>query len=91
MLTEFSVTSNMLSSILEPGRCEFFFENYTREARERRVYLNEKMQVTIMVAEPQYYQKQYTEYHGDGLTECDDSQWPLALTKQTEWNTVTVE
>lgn len=52
---EHTVSSNLLSSSLNPGRCEFIFQHYTKEAAERRVYLNEKMQVTIMVAEPDYY------------------------------------
>ena len=44
-----------------------------------------------MVADDQFYKKQYSEYHGDGLVDCSGAQWPLALTKQTEWSTVTLE
>ena len=44
-----------------------------------------------MVADDQFYKKQYSEYHGDGLMDCSGAQWPLALTKQTEWSTVTLE
>jgi hypothetical protein len=90
-LGEHSVSSQLLSSVVEAGRCEWSLEHFTKEAHNRRVFLNEKTQLTIMVADSEYYRRQYSEFHGVGLTECDGSQWPLALTKQTEWSAVTEE
>ena len=48
---EHTVYSNLLSSVLDAGKCDFIFQHYTKEAQNRRVYLNEKTQLTIMVAD----------------------------------------
>ena len=67
------IMSNLLSSVLDAGRCEFIFQHYTKEAQQRRVYLNEMTQLTIMVADKQFYETQYSNYHGAGLEECNKS------------------
>ena len=53
---EQSVSNQLLSTVVDAGRCEWSLEHFTKEAQNRRVFLNEKTQLTIMVADSKFYQ-----------------------------------
>jgi len=50
----------------------------------RKIFLEEKVRVTIVVANWAYIKDHYVSYHEKSLSACDASQWPLALSKNTD-------
>jgi len=46
--------------------------------------MEEKVRITILVANHEYTNKAYNAYHKDGLKGCPTNQWPLALAKNME-------
>ena len=44
------------------------------------------MLVTVLIAENDFVQKQFTQHMKDAVTDCDNSSFPLALSKNTKYN-----
>jgi hypothetical protein len=59
----------------------------TQEHLNRRLFLGEKVRVTVMVANREFTTSKYMDFHKDGLAACPTNQWPLALAKNIEVNT----
>ena len=58
------------ADIPENGSCKFSLFHASKELLNRKVFLTEKVRVTVLVADWKFVKKNYHEHHYQGLAEC---------------------
>ena len=64
--------------------CKLALVHTSKKHLDKKVFLEEKVRVTIMVAKYENLVEKYKTNHKDGLNACPTSQWPLALSKNLD-------
>ena len=77
---------NVVQFKASAGKHTLYFEHFTDQAKKRRLYYGDDVLVTILIAESDFVDKQFTQHMKDALTDCDNSSFPLALSKNTKYN-----
>ena len=82
-----AATSFMEAHPTQGHDCQIALYHFSSQAHAARQYLNEKVRITVMVADSTFVKEKYQDFHVEGLSTCPTNQWPLALAKNTEVNT----
>ena len=67
--------------------CSIGLYHESKQDFASKLFLQEKVRMTVLVAKTDFVKAKYREFHLEGLAKCPTNQWPLALAKMTEINT----
>ena len=83
--SSYSEASAFIQAELPKGAaCKLALQSTKKVHLEKKVFLQEKVRITIMVASAEYAKEFYRQYHAQALSACKTNQWPLALSKNMD-------
>lgn len=53
--------------------CEIFLNHVSKQDFAQKLFLQENVRITLMVAKMEYVQAKYRDFHKEGLSECKDN------------------
>ena len=79
----FPYKSTNIVGKLDHGTYELQFDFHTELSRKKAFALKNKIHITIMIAEEDYYNTMYVKRHGTNLNHCEmNTNFPLSLNKR---------
>lgn len=76
----------MEADLPQDSACSINLFHGSKKDHAKKILLEEKVRVTVMVSRRSYVSAKYKDFHKSGLQSCPTNLWPLALAKNIGLN-----